>query len=50
MREWFKKYLGWLGLGTLMFGTLIVIVDEFILKTTIEIFWVFSSAGRTNME
>ena len=33
MKEWFKKYLGWLGLGTLMFGTLIVIVDEFILKT-----------------
>ena len=33
MKEWFKKYLGWLGLGTLMFGTLIVIVDELILKT-----------------
>ena len=33
MKEWFKKYLGWLGFGTLMFGALIVMVDELILKT-----------------
>ena len=32
MKEWFKKYLGWLGFGILMFGTLIVVVDELILN------------------
>ena len=32
MKEWFKKYLGWLGFGILMFGALIVVVDEFILN------------------
>ena len=32
MKEWFKKYLGWLGFGTLMFGALIVMVDELILN------------------
>ena len=32
MKEWFKKHLGWLGFGILMFGTLIVVVDELILN------------------
>ena len=32
MKEWFKKYLGWLGFGVWMIGTLIFIVAEFILN------------------
>ena len=31
MKEWFKKYLGWLGFGVWMIGTLFFIVAEFIL-------------------
>ena len=36
MKEWFKKYLGWLGFGILMIGTLIFIVAEFILNITLD--------------
>ena len=32
MKEWFKKYLGFLGFGVWMIGTLIFIVAEFILN------------------
>ena len=32
MKEWFKKYLGLLGFGVWMIGTLIFIVAEFILN------------------
>ena len=36
MKEWFKKYLGWLGFGILLIGTLIFIVAEFILNITLN--------------
>ena len=32
MKEWFKKYLGWVGFGVWMIGTLFFIVAEFILN------------------
>ena len=37
MREWFKKYLGWLGFGIWMTCTLLFVLDEFMLKNTIPI-------------
>ena len=32
MKEWFKKYLGWLGLGVWVAFTLIELLGRFILK------------------
>ena len=32
MREWFKKYLGWLGFFTWITFTLLFVLDEFMLK------------------
>ena len=32
MREWFKKYLGWVGLGVWVALTLIALLGRFILK------------------
>ena len=44
MKEWFKKYLDWLGFGTWMACTLLFALDKFMLKNTIpiieELFWV----------
>ncbi|MDC1080685.1 hypothetical protein OAQ15_01120 [Flavobacteriaceae bacterium] len=37
MKEWFKKYLGWLGFGTLMACTLLFALDKFLLKNTFPI-------------
>jgi len=37
MKEWFKKYLGWLGFGTWMACTLLFALDKFMLKNTIPI-------------
>ena len=37
MKEWFKKYLGWLGFGTWMACTLLFTLDKFMLKNTIPI-------------
>lgn len=37
MKEWFKKYLGWLGFGTLMACTLLFALDKFLLKNTFQI-------------
>ena len=37
MKEWFKKYLGWMGFGILMICTLIFIVAEFILNITLNV-------------
>ena len=34
MKEWFKKYLGWLVFGTWMTCILLFALDEFILKNT----------------
>ena len=36
MKEWFKKYLGLLGFGVWIFGTLIFAVAEFILNITLD--------------
>ena len=36
MKEWFKKYLGWLGFGIWMIGTLIFLVAKFILNITLD--------------
>ena len=36
MKEWFKKYLGWLGFGVWMIGTLIFIIAKFILNITLD--------------
>ena len=36
MKEWFKKYLGWLGFGILIIGTLIFIVAEFVLNISLD--------------
>ena len=36
MKEWFKKYLGFLGFGVWMIGTLIFIVAEFILNIALD--------------
>ena len=36
MKEWFKKYLGLLGFGVWMIGTLIFIVAEFILNIALD--------------
>ncbi len=36
MKEWFKKYLGWLGFGILIIGTLIFIVVKFVLNITLD--------------
>jgi len=37
MKEWFKKYLGWLGFGTWMACALLFALDKFLLKNTIPI-------------
>ena len=36
MKEWFKKYLGLLGFGVWIFGTLIFALAEFILNITLD--------------
>ena len=36
MKEWFKKYLGWLGFGIWMIGTLIFLAAKFILNITLD--------------
>ena len=36
MKEWFKKYLGLLGFGVWIFGTLIFAVAKFILNITLD--------------
>lgn len=36
MREWLKKYLGWLGFLILMIATLIFLVYKFILKIELD--------------
>ena len=36
MKEWFKKYLGLLGFGVWIFGTLIFAVAKFILNITLN--------------
>ena len=36
MKEWFKKYLGLLGFGVWMIGTLIFIIAKFILNITLD--------------
>ena len=33
MKEWFKKYLGWVGFGVWVAFTLIALLGSFILKT-----------------
>ena len=36
MKEWFKKHLGLVGFGAFMACSLIVALDEFILKTSLN--------------
>jgi len=36
MKEWFKKYLGLLGFGVWIFGTLVFVVAKFILNITLD--------------
>ena len=36
MKEWFKKYLGWLAFGVWVFGILIFIVAEFIFDIRLD--------------
>jgi hypothetical protein len=36
MKEWFKKHLGWLGFGAFMACALIVALDDFIFKTSLN--------------
>ena len=48
MKEWFKKYLGLLGFGVWMIGTLIFIIAKFILNITLDSYiddWILNYGG-----